>query len=115
MRSCHSSAVKDRALCLPCGTGHGRDVSGNRTNSTIEESTTRWAKSEAEGLTAQWDPRPYVVEGGTREHVSPSADRLNLEPSTALQRSADRHFVSPLQVASHWEASGQTSHAHAIS
>jgi hypothetical protein len=24
-------------------------------------------------LRAQWDPRPYAVEGGTREHASPSA------------------------------------------
>src|SRR5436309_1600322 len=26
-------------LCLPCGTGHGRDVSGNRTNSRVGPST----------------------------------------------------------------------------
>src|SRR5439155_25280953 len=25
----------------------------------------------AEGSSAQWDPRPYVVEGGTREQTSP--------------------------------------------
>src|SRR5438552_7274986 len=87
VRSCHSSAVKDRALCLPCGTGHGRDVSGNRTNSTGDQSTT--------GLS--------------------SADRPGLEAPPTFQSPTDCHLIRPFKIAAHGETAGKSSDSHSVS
>src|SRR5204863_8893377 len=71
-------------LCLPCGTGHGRDVSGNRTNSRVGASTLFRRTTHRGGLRARGPPSTTQGLGSHCARKPPPRVALS-EPSTSFQ------------------------------
>jgi hypothetical protein len=96
-------------------TGHGRDVSGNRTNLRGEASTLRW--DPPRGLACSRVP-PSTTQG-LGSHCARKPPRRvalsYLESATTLEGSTHCYLVGPLEVPTHGEAASQSSHTHAVS
>src|SRR2546428_2349754 len=95
-RSCHSSAVKDRAPTSHVESAYGRDADAHHTYRAGRQSTKTGPSGTDEVARVSW--------------ATPAGQTGRSQGSPTPQRSADRHLVRLLEVSTHRKTARETSY-----